>query len=629
MRLRKKVPPQEKKPTFAHVHVRDEGILADEEEAQHIAKNADDIEKGLRAIYRGDDTDLGVVTKESGGLTRFLGRSILFLLLILLVGVGVIWGFSRWGKDTSSEAVRVVINVPESVKSGEEVVIEIAYENPRSTALAQLAFDINLPQGFQLTTASPEPTNEEQLTWIVGTLGQYSDGKLLLTGTWYGTVPDDERIQVITTYRPANFNADFSTITTASVALHESVLDVTITGPEQASAGEEVTYTITHINTGAFAHEATAELTLPEGFIAQSWDPQLRAGGGTSWSLGLLEPGVPSVQVVQGSFASDVHDLQEMTVTSFLRGENGVEYGQEPASWLTNVLGGAVSVVLAGNGSTEQVFVAPGENIRLTVQLANISDAPVSDAQILLDFQPEQGIPVIWSDANVGKAKITAQGVILSASDIGTLAPGERKTYSFIFPLKDTAGEGGMSAFSVTAYVTSLGVTVQSVPLNVLLNAQVSLTASARYYNEGGAPLGRGVFPPRVGEETTFLLDWTFTRALHAVNNATITATLPQNVTFLALQDATIGAMTYDEATRTLTWKSTSIPEDVTSGTVHFEVAYVPDEADVDTYGKLLSGSIFRSEDAETQAILTAQVGGITTELLGDVVADSKGIVQD
>ncbi len=66
MRHPKKEEPKNKKDAFTHIHMRDEGMLADEAIEKEVAHNADDIEKGLRAIYKGSDADLAIVTKDSG-----------------------------------------------------------------------------------------------------------------------------------------------------------------------------------------------------------------------------------------------------------------------------------------------------------------------------------------------------------------------------------------------------------------------------------------------------------------------------------------------------------------------------------------------------------------------------------
>lgn len=629
MRSEKEGNGSKKKHEFTHVHVREEGMLAEEANEEQFAHDVDDIEKGLRAIYKGNDKDLSIVTKAEGGLTRLLAKVILFLLTLLVGGICTFLAWNWW-KNTNStgDAVDVAIVAPISVKSGEEVNVEITYKNPRSIALAQLSLDINIPRGFELSSSSPPPTNDEQLVWNVGTLGQHSDGKIILTGRWYAEVPEDDRVQVVTTYRPANFNADFSTITTAEVAVHESTLSVALVGPEKATVGEQVSYVAMFTNNGLFAQEAEGEFMLPEGFVPLSWTPELPPGQGTVWSLGNIEPGASVTQTVVGSYASEVNDLQEMKVKNTVKTAQGENYTQGSATWLTDVEGGALSVVLAGNGSTSTVSVTPGDQLRLSVQLANISDADVSDAQILLDFQPETGIPISWSEANVGKAKITSAGILLATADIGTITSTERKTFSFTFPLKAEIGASQASAFTVSAFVTSGGVTVQSLPLTISLNANVSLSAAARYYDTSGAPLGSGPFPPHAGEETTFVLDWSFNRTLHGLRDVTVTATIPQNIRFQAVRSVAIGSVSYNETTRTLTWSMSEIPADISTGNAQVEIAYTPSDADVEEYGKLLSGSILRGEDEITSAVVTAEAAEVTTEMPEDTIAAGKGIVQ-
>ena len=361
-------------------------------------------------------------------------RCVTILATLLVLGGAGFFGLTWWeARQSPVDAVRVAIHAPEAIRSGEKVTVEIGYENPQNNALASLVLDVNVPQGFRIESTSPEPTNQSQLAWTIGTLGRYSDGKITLTGMWYGDVPQDDRIQVITTYRPENVHAEFSLLTTARIAVSESVVLVDLTGPEKATAGEQVTYTAAFTNQGADAQFVEGEFILPAGFVPQTWNPPLEPGGGTIWQINALEPGKTTTQIVTGAYASSVQDMQEVKVRAFFRDNQGKSYLQSEKAWLTQVQGGALQVSLAGNGSTEKVGLASGDRLRISVQLANVTQSPVTDAEILLDFQPEQGVPIVWSDAVIGKARITAKGVTLAAADVGTLAPGEQKYIRLFF----------------------------------------------------------------------------------------------------------------------------------------------------------------------------------------------------
>ncbi len=161
------------------------------------------------------------------------------------------------------------------------------------------------------------------------------------------------------------------------------------------------------------------------------------------------------------------------------------------------------------------------------------------------------------------------------------------------------------------------------------MNANASLASEGRYFSDTGAPLGTGVFPPKVGSETTFLITWTINRTLHALQEAVVTATLPQNVRFGGARKTSLGEVSFNEASRTLTWKISDIGSDIAQATADIELIYTPTADDESTYGKLLSGSTLRAQDAETGAIITSESGEITTELPADATAAGKGIVKN
>ncbi len=86
--------------------------------------------------------------------------------------------------------------------------------------------------------------------------------------------------------------------------------------------------------------------------------------------------------------------------------------------------------------------------------------------------------------------------------------------------------------------------------------------------------------------------------------------------------------MSYDAATRTVTWEITDMPADTGDVTATMRVSVTPSGADVGSFVKLLSGSAFRATDAVTNATIQLTADSLTTECEGDENVAGKGTVE-
>ena len=295
--MKKKRHQNEHDDDFTHIHVAEDGVHREEADEQAEEKNERDIEKGLKAIYGETTDDLHVVQSDKSWLTRFLIKTVIALSAAVLFVGGAFFAYSALFQGRGgSEPLSMNIEAPASVQSGGAVTLVINYANPRDLPLAQLAIDVNVPTGFVMTSTQPVPTKTEELVWDIGSLGRNSDGKIELVGYWFSEVPSVGNIQAVATYRPANFNSDFSYISTATIAVDDALLDAKMEGPASVVPGQESEYTLTLSNTADRALEnISTSFTLPATFIASAFDPSLEPGGALVWNLPVVAPGASAV----------------------------------------------------------------------------------------------------------------------------------------------------------------------------------------------------------------------------------------------------------------------------------------------------------------------------------------------
>lgn len=586
------------------------------------------MDEGLAAIYGEERDDLAKLERGGSRLTRWLMTIVVALAGIAILSYGSFFIYTKFFSKPDADPLAVWVEVPGELTSGAKADILIHYRNDGRVPLAALSLDANVPSALTAAAVAPMPTNQEELIWNVGSMAPGEEGVITLSGVWVADVPSSTSVQVLATYRPANFNADFDAVASATVTTLASTLSATMTGPEEAAPGEVLTYVATATNTSdATMANVAIETTLPSGFYISSTTPTIVAGMEPRWDIPELAAGAKYTVTIVGSFAADVSDVQQLSVATTLA-VNEERRTQSEASAFTDVVGNGLSLQLIANGTAGDVTLDPGDPLRLTVGYENTGEADLSGVSLLVDFQAEGKIPITWSEASLDGGRLTADGIRYDATTLGTLVPNDRKLKNLIFPVRDELAAGESQTWTVTIHATVGEVTIKSQPLTVTLNSDTSFGAVSRYYTPDGAPVGVGPLPPTVGETTTYEIVWTIGNALHALEDVRVSATLPPSAHWGGSTNADLGVLSYDEATRTVTWMVASLP--ILSGNANatFTVSTTPEDDDVGEFVKLLSGSAFRGTDSVTKSSIQLTGDALTTECEGDTGVEGKGYVE-
>lgn len=598
-------------------------------EAEQQQSTEEAMDEGLAAIYGEERDDLAKLDRGGSRLTRWLMLLVIALAVIAILAYGSFFIYSKFIRVPVSDPLAIWLEVPTELISGQPANVVMHYRNDGRVPLASLRLDANLPSALTAVAATPMPTDTSELIWNVGSVAVGEEGEISLQGMWLAEVPSTTSVQVLATYRPANFNADFDAVANTSIATLQSTLTTAMTGPEEATPGEVLTYQITVTNTSETTMtDVAVEATLPSSFFVSTSSPAISAGMEPRWEIAELASQATSIIVISGSFASDTSDVQQILVSSALT-VDGDERKQSEASAFVDVVGNGLSVQLVANGSAGDVTLDPGDPLRLTIGYENTGEADLTGVSLLVDFQAEGKIPITWSEASLDGGRLTADGIRYDATQIGTLAPQDKKTKNLIFTVRDELTAGESQSWTVTIQATVGDVTIRSQPLTVTLNSDTSFSAQSRYYTPDGAPVGVGPLPPKVGEMTTYELVWTIGNALHALEDVRISATLPASAEWGGTTATDMGVLTYDQASRTISWNITDLPVLSSAATATFTVQVTPEDDDIGEFVKLLSGSAFRSTDSVTNSSIQLTAGTLSTECEGDTGVEGKGYVEE
>lgn len=584
------------------------------------------IEEGLNAIYGEQKVDFTKIDRARNRLTSILLTIVITLFVIAATAWTGFFVYNKYFAPQEEEHFELSIEADTELISGEETSINIRYQNPTNVPIASLSLDIRVPQTFVINSMTPLPANEEELVWEIGSLAPGSDGVITLEGVWIAEAPSSTPIQVFADFRPANFNADFQDIETLYVNTLSSTLTSEFEGPEEAQAGESQEYTLTIKNEGKTAYEdLRVDVELPDGFFLESSEPEVEAGLGTTWMIDFIDIEEETDITFSGTFAADVEGFQYFDAEISIE-PNAQRLKQVTSQAFTDVVGTNFDLQLVANGSTEDIAIDLGDQLRITLAYEHSGEEPLEDLELLLDFQSDQPMPIIWDDASLDGGSITSEGIVWSSEVLTPLEPGVKQILNLSFPI-ETSISGQADLFSVSSVATLGDRDVRSTPVNIALNTEAAFATEIRYFTEEGAPLGNGPIPPTVGETTTYRIFWKINNSLHNLEDVSVSAVLPPHVVWQDQASTDLGSMRYDPLSSTVTWTITNLPTTIDEVNADFAISITPDDADIGTFVKLISGSSLSATDSVTDVTISKATDSLTTDLTNDEFAADKGAV--
>lgn len=573
------------------------------------------LDEDLKIIYGNEDgpkqgRDFSQLTRRSNSPFTRLFVAVLITLFLLS---GIAWGFyALYGNPflpTNDETLVVTIEADDEVISGQEIEIVIRYENRGELPIAAYEFELNAPAGFSITKSEPVPTDGDDV-WTIGSIAAGSDGSVKLKGVWTDAVPSTQNIQVISSYRPANFNADFQDIATKTVLIETSTLTIKAEGADAAEVGENVTYTFTATNTGTHAWEgARLRLALPDGFTVTESNPE-PAEGGAEWLLERLESEAVFELTVSGSFASDATDLQTMSATlGVMRDTTFVEQAKAEAQ--TDVEASDLGITMIVNGSTDDQTIDEGDTLRVS-----LSAEGGDDDEITMTFTAETNsgtIPIDWSEADLDEGEREGDTVRWSG------------TREVDLSLPVVSGSNTNDTFTLLALLETSDRQINNTPMTIRVNSDTAFSASAHYYLEDVA-VGSGPLPPTVGEQTTYRVVWTIENTNHDLSDVEVTASVPPSVTFETVRETEVGVLNFDAASRELTWTITRLSTTQAEVSTTFDLSITPSGGDIGSFVKLMNEARLTATDETTDGNISRTAAAVTTDI-DDEGTENKGVV--
>lgn len=610
---------------------------------------ADEMSRGLRSIYDTPGQEVRDMTKldQARGSTAkkiLVGFVIFFAFLAAMSWAGFFF-FSPTDKKFSGEGVDLAIDGPAQIKSGDQITYTVNYKNSEKVPLGTASLQLRLPKELTAVTLDPAPVEGSQNSWPIGSLSPGRGGSLTVKGIVLSPIGKQLDLQAILTYRPADFNSEFQKVSTRTIGVADSVLDLTLTGPAKVMPGDKVDLDLSYINTSDSEFKnVRLKAAFPANFIPESSDPAPSGTGNNEWIIDSVPANIQGHIKVTGSFASDAKGRIETKAQIGFVDANDEFQTQKEASFSTDVVEGQLVVALILNGKTGDQPVSFGDTLHYALTYRNTGTVILEDVAltVALEGQPDASKFVQWNGLNDKQEGLRDMNNITWAkkqvSALGRIGPEEEGTISFDLPaLAAPVPDPNVKDYRVSSWVEAKigkidGAAVNRVtktpPFAAVFLSDAKLAAEARYFNTDGIPVGAGPLPPVVGQGTTYRVNWQLTNSLHDLSDLKLSARLPDNVVWNGRSNVDAGDLKFDAANSKIIWTLNWLPTTIKTLKIDFDVSMTPTADQAGKVPTLIDASILEATDKVTGAPLILSNPPLTTELENDDQAGGKGRVQ-
>lgn len=527
----------------------------------------------LSSIYRDDRghlPDMGKIKiqKQHSFMKTFFGIIILggFLAAAAWAGFFLLPAANKM----SESQVKLTITGPEKVALGSTNSYKITFENLQNVKLNNATLTVYYPEGFSFTESSFPSKNIGHTEWDLGIIGAKKKGELIITGKSYGALNKEASWRALLNYQPENFNSVLQKLTTFTTNIDQSPINLTVTGPEKATAGNEVEYTFKmQIANGFTAPGLELSPIWPDNFHPTTSTPTMKK---TSWPITSTTPEM--IFKAKGQFSgstSSTNASEVKAVLYLLSSASEQKFEIANTSIKTAVIKNALNLNLAVNGSLNNFSAQPGSTLNFTLNAKNSSSEIANKATIKLIIEApsvqKQSI-LNWADFtdkydgtvkgeqindNLRRGTIIWDSKKIPALDV--LKADDEVNIDLGMPIKNVDKFDLSSAkeyqVKVAAEMTYLDFdgktqTIESNPVIITLNSDLTFNSTDEVTT--------------MDSKDTHDIIWKLNNSFHPLKNLTITADLYGDVTWQEPTNIPAGELKFDPASKKITWTVAQMP---------------------------------------------------------------------
>jgi hypothetical protein len=567
--------------------------------------------------------------------TKILLGSAVFFLICLGVGAYLFFNGSNL---ISANNLDITVNGPVSIAGGTPFSFVVQVTNKNNVKLTNVDLEVDFPTG----SVNPTNTATEQKIYqtLMDDINPGGVTQRTVNADLYGQENSTKEMVVKVFYQVPGSNATFEKDKTYDVLVSSSPLTLSVSSFNQVTAGQKFDMTVTLTsNSQSTIKNVLMNAVYPFGYSYITSDQKPLADKAT-WNVGDIAPGKSKTVTISGALQGQDQDSRVFNFIAGAANANSpsvisTEYTDTSETVTLQKPFITTTISFGSNDTGAGDFVGQfSKPINATISWFNNLPDTVSNAEIHLQlsgnafdkasvssngglYDSASG-EITWDKTNTPALEsipASSSGSITFAiepQDLGTLA----------IPITNPSID---LSISVDGQRTSESNVPQALTESVSRSIKIasSIALSAQALHTTGPFINSGPFPPRAEATTTYTIIWTIANSSSAVSGAQISATLPENVTWLGPISPQSENVQYDANSRTVTWNAGTLTAYLGQNgqqqrQVAFEVSLYPNITNVGNPLTLVNPATLSAADNFTGITVYSSWGALTTRLSTD-----------
>lgn len=592
------------------------------------------ISEGLSEIYQDDVGDIIDVKRLDIKPTRDW-KSLLVTIALYVIGISLLAGLAWYwfNRGTDATAVELSIEASRGIVAGQEFTYTIKYDNQDKVALNKASLHVDYPENFIFVASEPAPSinNNE---WQLNNVAAHSGGQIVIKGKIVNEVGKSNVAVAELTYEPANFSSSFKKTATLDTAVESMGLEVTTVNDASSLVGEKQTISFKYRlkEDGQLKHfwlrVEPSEISDVE-FINDSVTATASTTSGLTGNK-LIKPWLWEIVEAKNIEQEIKINFKFIDKTKLTHAFNFIlETKEEVASSTTNsssdiasstsstttidiikppktyifyqnnveveVVKNDLNLSLVINKSDKDQGVNFGQVLNYSLSYANKGQKTLEDVVIMAVIE---GDAIDWNSLkDLNKGKHSGNNLIWTKEEIpelASLASDATGIIDWSLQIKERAKITNKNfnneiksytQFSHKQFIakvndgTASSTDNQSNTIINKINSDLDFSEKLIYFNEDSIPVGSGPLPFTAGEATVVRGEWKILNSFHELNTVLVSMKLPDYVNWANKTQANFGDLSYDSASRTLTWKFNILPASPDEIKVSFDLSVEPKSA--------------------------------------------------